>query len=231
MVWIPGGSFMMGASPEDGLIGIEVGVDQVPRHAVYVKGFYIDRFETRVSEYREFVLKTGYHPPSVWSSELGPKIEETDSVSDLSSVDAEMYCLWKGKRLPTESEWEKAARGTDGRKWPWGNDFSNGVANTLESGLKRIVAPGTFSKDRSPYGIYDMGGNVMEWTSSWYDAYPGNPLRRESFGQRFKILRGGTWSESALPFARTTHRFAVIPTLAQPDFGVRCAKGDSPGNP
>ncbi|MBI3594830.1 MAG: SUMF1/EgtB/PvdO family nonheme iron enzyme [Nitrospirae bacterium] len=224
MVLVPAGNFVMGASQEDGLLGIEVGVDQVPRHTLYLKAFYIDQYESTVSEYREFVKKKHYSEPSLWSSSSGQTVEEYEAVSDISSVDAEAYCNWRGKRLPTESEWEKAARGTDARKWPWGNEFSRGITNTIESKLGKIVAPGLFPIDRSPYGVYDMGGNVMEWTSSWYEPYPGNALKRDSFGQKFKILRGGTWTESANPFSRTTHRFPVIPTLAQPDFGVRCAK-------
>jgi formylglycine-generating enzyme required for sulfatase activity len=228
MILIPAGNFIMGASEEDGIIGIEVGVDQVPRHSVYLKSFYIDQYETTVGEYKEFVQKTHYKEPYSWADPSGQIFEETDTLSDVSSVNAEVYCNWKGKRLPTEAEWEKAARGTDGRKWPWGNEFSKKKTNTLESGLNRIVSPGIFPEDVSPYGVYDMGGNVMEWTSSWYEPYPGSSLKRESFGQRFKILRGGTWTESAIPFARTTHRFPVIPSLAQPDFGIRCAKDTRP---
>ena len=224
MVLIPAGEFIMGASEEDGIIGIEVGVDQVPRHRVYLKGFYIDRYETTVGEYREFVQTTGHPPPHSWSDAESQEFKEGDSLSDISSIDAEGYCSWKVKRLPTEEEWEKASRGTDGRRWPWGNLFSKERSNTRESRLNKIVPPGTFQGDVSPYGVLDMGGNVMEWTSSWYAPYPGNSLKRESFGKKFKILRGGTWTESANPFARTTHRFAVIPTLSQPDFGIRCAK-------
>jgi formylglycine-generating enzyme required for sulfatase activity len=224
MVHVQAGYFIMGASKEDGILGIEVGVDQVPRQTLFLKEFYIDQFETTVLEYKEFIQNTGYRVPSLWTSSAGGDIEEGEALSDISSVDAEAYCAWRGKRLPTEAEWEKAARGTDGRKWPWGNEFTKGITNTLESKSGRVVAPGYFPGDRSPYGAYDMGGNVMEWTSSWYEPYPGNNLKRESFGKKFKILRGGTWTESANPFARTTHRFAVIPSLAQPDFGVRCVK-------
>ncbi|MHB8482528.1 MAG: formylglycine-generating enzyme family protein [Nitrospiria bacterium] len=227
MVSIPAGNFIMGASKEDGILGIEVGVDQVPRRQVYLKSYDIDRYEVTVGEYREFIQETGYKEPYSWSDRTEPlarKFADTDAVSDVSSVDAEAYCRWKGKRLPTEAEWEKAARGTDGRKWPWGNTFSKDKTNTLESGLKKIMPPDAFPGDVSPYGVVGMGGNVMEWTSSWYEPYPGNTLKRESFGQKFKILRGGTWTESANPFARTTHRFPVIPSLAQPDFGIRCAK-------
>lgn len=224
MVLIPAGEFIMGASAQDGIIGIEVGVDQVPRHRVYLKNFYIDQYETTVGEYREFVQMTNHVRPYSWSDDGSQKFKEGDALSDVSSVDAEAYCSWKGKRLPSEAEWEKAARGSDGRKWPWGDLFSKEKSNTWELGLNKIVPPGTFPGDISPYGVHDMGGNVMEWTSSWYEPYPGNLLKRDSFGQKFKILRGGTWTESASPFARTTHRFPVLPTLAQPDFGIRCAK-------
>jgi formylglycine-generating enzyme required for sulfatase activity len=224
MILIPAGKFVMGASGEDGILGIEVGVDQIPRRQVYLKSFYIDQFETTVGDYRKFIESTAYHEPYSWSDPNTQKFQNTDALSDVSSVDAENYCRWKGKRLPAEEEWEKAARGTDGRKWPWGNRFAKELTNTRESGLNKIVSPGSFPGDISPYGVYDMGGNVMEWTSSWYEPYPGNLLKRGSFGKKFKILRGGTCTESENPFARTTHRFPVMPTLAQPDFGIRCAR-------
>lgn len=229
MILIPSGTFVMGASEEDGIIGIEVGVDQTPRHLVYLKSFYIDQYETTVGEYRKFVQETHYRAPYSWGNSKGRPFLEADAVSDVSSVDAAGYCQWRGKRLPTEAEWEKAARGTDGRRWPWGNTFSKERTNTFDLRLNKIVPPGSFPGDKSPYGVYDLAGNVMEWTSSWYEPYPGNHLKRESFGQKFKILRGGTWTESANPFARTTHRFPVIPTLAQPDFGVRCVKDFAAG--
>jgi formylglycine-generating enzyme required for sulfatase activity len=224
MVLIPAGQFIMGASDEDGIVGIEVGVDQLPRHPVYLQNYYIDLFEATVGEYRGFVRETGYREPYSWNDPTGQRFQESDALSDVSSIDAEVFCRWKGKRLPTEAEWEKAARGTDGRRWPWGNFFLKDKTNTLEMGFNKILPPGVFPGDISPFGVHDMGGNVMEWTSSWYEPYPGSTLKRESFGKKFKILRGGTWTESASPFARTTYRHPVIPSLAQPDFGVRCAK-------
>lgn len=224
MVLIPSGSFTLGASSEDGIEGIDVGVDQIPRHRISLKSFYIDQNEVTVGEYRQFVQQTRHQEPCIWTDPGFSKPPDQETLSDVSYFDAEAYCEWKGKRLPTEEEWEKAARGTDGRRWPWGNDFYKERTNTLESGLKKVVPPETFQGDVSPYGVHDMAGNVMEWTSSWYEPYPGNTLKRTAFGKKFKILRGGTWSESATPFARTTHRFPVLPSIAQPDFGIRCAK-------
>lgn len=225
MVLIPAGEFIMGASAEDGLIGIDVGVDQTPRHQVYLKSYFIDQYEATIGEYRRYIAETGARPPEIWKPFPG-RLEPKDAYAlfDISYPDAEAYCRWKGKRLPTEAEWEKAAKGTDGRKWPWGDDLSKGATNTLGSGPNWVAPPGSFLKDVSPYGLYDMGGNVMEWTSSWYLPYPGSDLKRDAFGEKYKVLRGGSWTSSLTPFGRTTHRLPVLSWIAQPDFGVRCAK-------
>lgn len=241
MVLIPAGEFIMGASEEDGAVGIEVGVDVMPRRKVYLKAFYIDRYETTNIEYKEFLAANPIRPPLLWGPYYAPKyppIRDNDPISDINWDEADKYCRWKGKRLPTEEEWEKAARGVDGRKFPWGNEWKEDIANTTEYSSKQqtiedskahrytytVGLPGSFKHDLSPYGVYDMAGNVMEWTSSWYNAYPGSKLKRELFGEKVKVLKGGSWMAEAIPFSATFSRHFAMPNVEDPHFGVRCAK-------
>src|SRR3990172_1011602 len=199
MVLIPAGEFIMGGDESHGTVGIEVGVDVMPARKVYLKSFHIDRYEATNGQYKKFLDGTGNPAPILWGPRYAgqqyPPIRDNDPVSDVKWYEADAYCRWLGKRLPTEEEWEKAARGTDGRKFPWGNEWKDGIANTLEyfekkqkPGIKAylhtVAEVGRFKEDVSPYGIYDMGGNVMEWTSSWYNPYPGSALKRDTFGEK-----------------------------------------------
>ena len=249
MVYIPGGSFVMGSSEEDGAIGFEIGVDELPKQKVYVRGFYIDRYEVTEENYRQFLLATDSKKyPGYWK-EAGREDQyseghENHPVSDVDWFDADSYCRWAGKRLPTEKEWEKAARGTDGRLWPWGNQFINGMANTEESS-REIKAPNgqkmeygwkasvaSHPGDVSPYGVYGMAGNVREWTASSYRSYPGNTLKTVQELERFKILRGGSYMTPAT-FSRTAARLAVLRSVGPREsdgwhsdytYGFRCAR-------
>ena len=139
--------------------------------------------------------------------------------------DAEAYCKSKGKRLPTEEEWEKAARGPNGFGYPWGNEWAEGRANTYEAGLGKPADIGQFD-DVSPYGVHDMLGNVQEWTASWYKTYKGNPKKDPNSGEQFKVVRGLS-SRYKGKVAHLWERTAYVPT-ALFDFGCRCAKDATP---
>ena len=226
MILIPAGPFFMGNNPEDGKLGFEISVDSIPKHRVKLKAFYIDRFEVTIGDYRRFVQESSHETPSIWKDYemFGyPEPEDDHPVVDVNSYDAEAFCRWAGGRLPTEAEWEKAARGTDGRVFPWGNHMKPEYVTTEDRGRNFTTPVGSMEKDVSPYGLFDMGGNAMEWTSSVFKSYPGG-MRQIKADKKFRILRGGAWSMPAQPFARAAHRHFRLVDLAQPDFGFRCAK-------
>lgn len=235
MVLIPSGEFLMGSSGKEGKLGYSVGVDEVPQHTVNLSAYYIDKYEVSNNKYKLFVDDTG-HPSPVdekdslfsWNDNLPPDGQEGFPVTYVSWYEADEYCRWAGKRLPTESEWEKAARGTDGRQWPWGNDFKDIACNTkYGSGPERIVNVGSIPEDRSPYGVYDMCGNVSEWTASWYQSYSGSSVVRESFGEKYRITRGGSWVMPAIPYSRVSYRAnSNIPDYKHRGIGFRCVKDE-----
>ena len=221
MVLVPAGEFTMGSSQN---------TDEQPVHRVSLDAYYIDKYEVSVGQYAKLLAATSLEEPPDWHIMNQPPHQKRPVVM-MDWLDATTYCRWAGKRLPTEAEWEKAARGTDGRIYPWGNDPPDRLrANYGKKNWNNhatLVPVGILEDGKSPYGIYDMAGNVWEWVSDWYDKYYyGNSPSRNPTGPssgEFKVLRGGSWNRAPGPL-RSTHRFDISPTDRFNYFGFRCAK-------
>lgn len=225
MVLIPAGKFIMGTNdrlPDEG-----------PQHTVYLKAFYIDKFEVTNLQYAEFSNATHRRSPDHFRNRTFPEGKADHPVTYVSWFDATAYCAWAGKRLPTDQEWEKAARGTDGRWFPWGDQFDPLKANTPirwqeVRSFGDTTPVGSFESGKSPYGVYDMSGNVWEWTSSWYEPYPNNKTPSESYGKRYKTLKGGSWFDCSFYkcgiSAPVFNRAFFSERVKNDSFGFRCAK-------
>lgn len=226
MVLIPAGPFIRGTD--------ERLPDEGPRHSIDLKAFYIDMYEVTNLQYKRFINETGRRSPDHFRNRTFPPGKADHPVTFVTWDDAEAYCAWAGKRLPDDKEWEKAARGTDGRQFPWGEEFDVKRANTpvrwQAAGQAGDTTPvGAFGDGASPYGVYDVTGNVWEWTSSWYDAYPGNNTASESYGTRYKTLKGGSWFDCSFykcGISAPVYNRAFFAKRTKNDtFGFRCAKG------
>ena len=229
MILISEGPFTMGSSKED----IEWVVrtfhsasrewyqDETPAQEIYLNSYYIDKMEVTNSKYKKYMKATGKPAPKFWDNPRFNKPEQP--VVGVHFDEAAEYCLWIGKRLPNEAEWEKAARGRDSRKFPWGNEPDPTLANVL--GLKdhhRYTSSiGNYPKGISPYGVMDMAGNVWEWTSGWYLPYPNSKHMNDTYGQTLKVVRGGSWN-SNMDLARTAIRGKALPEQQQNYIGFRC---------
>ncbi|TPW13708.1 MAG: hypothetical protein FD130_1523 [Halothiobacillaceae bacterium] len=151
-------------------------------------------------------------------------------VSGVSWANAHAYCQWAGKRLPSEVEWEKAARGRDGWEYPWGSEWDSQHLNVGEGDqwAEGVAPVGSYESGKSPYGVYDMAGNVMEWVADWYEPYPGSHYKSDAFGRQYKVVRGGGWGGLGHyvmgHFYRAAYRSYLKPAAAFPDLGFRCAK-------
>ena len=227
MVLIPEGFFQMGSDNGD--------PDEAPQHLVFLSSFYIDQYEVSNASYTRFLNASGHAKPFIPVFDDDPaKLLNPEQVAVAITWDsASAYCLWAGKRLPTEAEWEKAARGETARTWPWGNGFvrRNANINGIEDGYQYTAPPGRFEGGRSPYGVYDMAGNAAEWVTDWYDeaAYASSSVTNPKGPERgnHRVVRGGSWAETAVN-VRTTKRFAARQGRADSIIGFRCAKDHNP---
>ena len=225
MIVIPEGAFRMGADGTDAL------EDEKPQHEVWISRFEIDRHEVTTGQYAQFLASTKRPTPWQWES-VDLSQHGDHPVIGVSWFDADAYCRWQGKRLPTEAEWEKAARGTDGRLFPWGNQSPHKESANFGLGARfsysQVLAPvERYEHGRSPYGLYQMAGNVGEWVADWYGAnYYENGPRQNPSGPdagAFRVVRGGSWSD--LPkYLLTYGRFKLPPDTRNSYTGFRCAR-------
>ncbi|MBL8054158.1 MAG: SUMF1/EgtB/PvdO family nonheme iron enzyme, partial [Nitrospira sp.] len=222
MVMVPAGEFLMGSDKKTDRLAYR---SEIPQHRVYLDAFEIGKYEVTALEYLKFVLATNRSPQLDWRYD-GGNFQESMAHHPIMHVtwyDADAYCKWAGQRLPTEAEWEKAARGSDGRLFPWGQEYAGPTrANFGRTGLsgpvrdrpeRLLLYPPIISVDKyenalSPYGLYQTIGNVAEWVADWYNpdyyktAHDRNPQGPETGTQ--KAFRGGGWMDST-----TTMRVAM----------------------
>jgi len=237
MILVPAGSFLMGSDPRKDRAA---GPQEQPQHQVYLDVFKIDRFEVSNVEYLRFVLGTGADWPKFWRENPFPEKAALHPVINVSWYDADAFCRWAGKRLPTEAEWEKAARGVDGRIFPWGNEPAGWIkSNIAHPGSKRgfkyppLANINRYDKGASPYGVYQMAGNVSEWVSDWFDPeYYRQGQDKNPLGPKngvLKVFRGGSWNEDP-EVARSAGRNGGLPDRESYLTGFRCAKSEDDGS-
>ncbi|OAI45170.1 hypothetical protein AYO43_01825 [Nitrospira sp. SCGC AG-212-E16] len=222
MVLVPAGTFTMGSWAGD--------ADERPVHRVYVDAFFMEKYQVSVGQYATFLEATSQAAPPEWNI-MSRAMHQKRPVVNVDWADADAYCKWAGKRLPTEAEREKAARGADGRVYPWGNELPTGLhANLMRekwSNHWALSPVGMFEGGKSPYGIYDMAGNVWEWVSDWYaaDYYKTGPSHNPTGPPTgdYKVIRGGSWG-SGPEGLRAAERETHLPTFRGFGTGFRCAK-------
>ncbi len=234
MVLIPAGEFFMGTDKVDNdnthrKIGTvkPLYLDQQPKRKIFLDNYYIDKYEVTNKEYKRFLDETQfYETPGNW--EDGQYLKELADmpVTHVTWYEAFTYAVWAGKRLPTEAQWEKAARGTDGRNYPWGEEYDKSFANMGVDGARKIMPVNAYPKDVSSYGVWGLAGNAMEWTLNWYQAYPGSSYKYKRFGKRFKVIRGNGFQKAGHYFLEA-YGYVFFRTEAEPDdyfenVGFRC---------
>ncbi len=214
MILVPAGTFSMGTDDPEGAKP----TNESPQHEVELKAFYLAKYEVTNGEYAKFIAAKGYEKKDhwidagwKWLAKAGRKVPEKwaelkktlgDEFNDhpvvgVSWFEADAYARWAGKRLPTEAEWERAARGKDKRKFPWGDEFKQGWRRKPPEEKGRTTKKGLNVGDVSAVGAHDMGGNVSEWTATEYGPYPGSKMKSRYWGKdakrRLKVARGGSW--------------------------------------
>ncbi len=222
MVKIPGGVYDMGAQNAE--------ADEYPPHKVELKGFYIDKLEVTRGDYARCAdARVCRHIPK---NDADADLQDPDKhpVVGVNWYDAEKYCEWVGKRLPTEAEWEYAARAPKMDKFPWPGFWDPQKANAagVRDGFERTAPVGSYPAGASGYGVMDMGGNVAEWTADWYEATwyqksPGTNPKGPQEDTGSKVVRGGSWSSNGEYLLRSTSRTSLNPHISKDSVGFRCA--------
>jgi len=238
MIEVPAGEFTMGTD-----LARADAQDQ-PAHKVRLGTYWIDKYPVTNAQYARFVAATGRRPPLDWKDGRMPQGEELYPVTMVTWFDAAAYAKWAGKRLPHEAEFEKAGRGSDGRRWPWGDKMEPERLNTYYN-VGSATKVNAYPQGASPYGVMDLSGNVDEWTADDFMPYPGSAAAKDLFqGKKavtandgsqamqvadfkpinrfYKVLRGGSWKGD--PFSTSLfHRNFAFPNYASDFFGFRCA--------
>jgi sulfatase modifying factor 1 len=233
MAWIAPGEFIMGSTLDD---LTDMGEqDEYPQRRLWLDGYYIDIHEVTNAQYKVFLDSVHIEPPYLWSEDNNYPIgQDGYPVVDVSWDDAVLYAEFMGKRLPTEAEWEKAARGTDGRNFPWGEKFDKHLVE-----MDGLVPVMSFPGNVSPYGIHDMAGNAAEWVDDWYDRYPMGDApeipksvttRKQSYPhEKFRVYRGGGFNTFG-KYLRCANREREKPHKEWRYIGFRCAMDPPPPN-
>ena len=226
MILIPEGVFTRGSDSG--------GFDEKPQQEIYLDAFYVDKYEVTVESYNKFIRAANYIEPAVPFFQGDHTVLQTPGfpVVGVSLLDAVNFCKWAGKRLLTEAEWEKAARGTHGLVYPWGNKILPKRTNLAgkADGFEFMAPVGSFPMGRSVYGVYDMAGNVSEWVEDWYDQfyYQTAPLMNPTGvdNSKNRVFRGGSWDSRTVDI-RAAKRFAATPGRKDAVVGFRCGRSKS----
>jgi formylglycine-generating enzyme required for sulfatase activity len=222
MIYIPPGEFPMGTDSKDFQ-------KSRPQHSVYLSGYWIDQTEVSNAMYARCVAQSACKPPVQNNRYYNDPAHANAAVVYIRWEEAQAYCTWAGRRLPTEAEWEKAARGVDGRNYPWGSQLPDAHLLNFDDNIGYPLPVNRYPKGASPYGVLNMAGNVREWVADWYSAayYRYTPLRNPTGPDdgRYKVLRGGSYLDGWRE-VRSVNRFFHNPTSPGENRGFRCAASE-----